>query len=159
MRGFLSLDSVSRATVMAHASVVRPSVLILTQVSQKPLHESRPNFVESYLSAISPAPPFFFKIFYFQTFTIFFSFSLTWQPKFQNTTSPTVSVLFQPNFMISLSVTGEYSSITFLAICQKLKILWHLEMPKCYSSYIFYLMSDKLYEVIGYHVEYRLLLV
>ena len=44
------LDFVSRATVVVQASVVR----LLTQVSQKPLHGSRPMFVESYLSAIFP---------------------------------------------------------------------------------------------------------
>ena len=48
---------------------VRP----LTRVSQKPLHGSRPNFVERYLSAIS-VDVFFslFTNFDFQVFTIFF---------------------------------------------------------------------------------------
>ncbi len=55
------------------SSVVRP----LTRVSQKPLHGSRPNLVESYLSAISPDRFFFlfcfvFKIFYFKNFKDFF---------------------------------------------------------------------------------------
>ncbi len=44
------LDFVSKATVVAQASFVGP----LTLVSQKPLHGSRSNFVESYLFAISP---------------------------------------------------------------------------------------------------------
>ncbi len=54
----------------------------------------------------------------------------------------------------------EYRLITFLAICQKLKILWRfeiflthnnigLEISKRYSPYSFHPMSDKLYEDIG----------
>ncbi len=61
----------SRATVV----VQRPlSVRPLTQVSQKPLHGSRPNFVESYISAISPDLFIFFKIFDFQIFIFFYHF-------------------------------------------------------------------------------------
>ncbi len=52
------------------------SVSPLIQVSQKPRHGPRPNFVESYIyiSAISPGSFFFFfwKFFDFQIFTIFF---------------------------------------------------------------------------------------
>ena len=69
------LDFVSRATVMAQASVVRPQTL----VSRKPLHGSRPNFVGGSLSITWPN--FFFSkfpIFIFLRF--FFSFSLTWGP-------------------------------------------------------------------------------
>ena len=83
---------------MAQASVVRPSVRPITQVSQKPLHGSRPNVVESYLPAISPDGFFsFFKVFDIQIFN-FFSFPLTWDPmhatgaKFQNATPPTFSI-------------------------------------------------------------------
>ncbi len=62
---------------MAEASVGRP----LTQVSQKPLHGSGPNFVESYLSAISPDRFIvrFSKYLIFKFLRIF-SFSLTWDP-------------------------------------------------------------------------------
>ncbi len=46
------------------------SIRPLTQVSQKLLHGSKPNFVESYLSAISPA--FFFSKFLIFKFLRFF---------------------------------------------------------------------------------------
>ncbi len=53
---------------MAQASVVRP----LIQVYQKPLHGSKPNFVERYLSAISLDTFFsFFKIVEFHICFVF----------------------------------------------------------------------------------------
>ncbi len=71
----------SRATVMAQQASVRH---LFTQVSRKLLHGSRPNFIGSYLSTISPDRFFFF---FFQNFQFsifhdffFFSFSLTWDP-------------------------------------------------------------------------------
>ena len=57
-------------------------------------------------------------------------------------------------------VTGSHGiqAITFLAICRKLKILWHfeqdhmgLEISKRYYSYSFHPMSAKLYEDVDYH--------
>ncbi len=61
---------------MAQASVVRPSVVRPeTQVSQKPLHGSRPNFMGSYLSTISPDHFFVFSKFsIFKFLRIFFVF-------------------------------------------------------------------------------------
>ena len=56
-----------------HPSSVRPSIHPLTQVSQKPLHGSRPNFTESYLFTISP-DCFFFQNFQFPIFFYDFSF-------------------------------------------------------------------------------------
>ena len=117
------------------AGVRRLSIHPLTQVSQKPLHGSRPNFVESYLSTISPDFFFIFSQFLIlKFFTIIFRFpyhGTLWEPKFQNTTSPTVSLRFQPNFMINMIVIGEYRLLLFfffLAICQKLKIVWYFEI-------------------------------
>ena len=48
--------------------------------------------------------------------------------KFQNATSPTVFIQSGPNFMINTAVIGEYKVMDILAICQKLKILWHFEI-------------------------------
>ena len=75
---FLALfDSVSRATAVAQASVIR----LLTRVSQKLLHGSRPNFV---LLIRHISRLFFFLLlfsnFLIFKFTIFFLFSLTWDP-------------------------------------------------------------------------------
>ncbi len=62
------LDFVSRATVVVQASIVRP----LTQLSQKPLHGSKPEVIESYPSTIFPDIYFsFFKIFTFHTNFVF----------------------------------------------------------------------------------------
>ncbi len=47
---------------------------------------------------------------------------------FKNATSPTVSIRFQPNFMTNMIVMGGMWAITFLSICQKLKLLWHFEI-------------------------------
>ncbi len=103
------------------AGVRRPFVRPVTQVSQKSLHGYRPNFMGSYLSAI---PPDCFQFFFnFQILTIFFSFSFSWDhmgSKIQNTTYPTVSVQFQPNFMINMLIKGEYR-VFFFVICQNLK--------------------------------------
>ncbi len=57
------LDVVSRAAVMAQASVVHP----LTQVSQNPPHTFRPYLIEIYISTIYP-DCFFFYIFNFGIF-------------------------------------------------------------------------------------------
>ncbi len=99
------LDFVSRATVVADSrlSAVRPT----TQVSQKPLHGSMPDFVKSYLSAISPELFFsFFKIFDFQIFTIF-------------------CFLF-----INMGPYGSQNFKTLLLpqLRSSLKILWHFEI-------------------------------
>ncbi len=83
------LDFVSRAAVVAKG-VRRP----LTQVSQKKLHESRRNFIGSYLSAISPEDFFAtFSIFKFLRF--FFRFCST------------IFIRSQPNLMINKVVTEE----------------------------------------------------
>ncbi len=67
LRSFLSLlDFVSRATVVAQASVICLSVCPLTEVSQKLLHGSRAHFVESYLSAI------YLQTFFYYFFKFFF---------------------------------------------------------------------------------------
>ncbi len=68
------LDVVSRAPVVAQVSVVRASsVRPLTEVSQKLLGGSRSNFMESYLSTISPGVFFFFtQKFQFSQFLRFF---------------------------------------------------------------------------------------
>ncbi len=91
------LDFLSRATVVAQTSVIRP----LTQLSQKPLHGSKPKFMESYLSTIFPDIYFLFSK--FSLFTqFFFSFSLTWDPmgaKFQN--AITYPVFIRSNFMVN----------------------------------------------------------
>ena len=60
------LDFVEQATVVAQAPVVHK-----TQVSWKPVHGSRPNFVDSSLSIISPYPCFLFS-----NFSIFYDFFL-----------------------------------------------------------------------------------
>ncbi len=96
---------------------VRPSSVCKLMVSQKPLHGYKPNVMESYLSTISPEH-------YFPSFPIFFDnflqlVSLTWDlmgGKIQNANSPSVSVKFQPTFMINMLVMGEYR-LLFLAIC------------------------------------------
>ena len=73
------LDFVSRATVVAQASVVcASSILPLTEGSQKPLPGSRPNVMESYLSTISSDVFIFIQKFHLSNFYDFFSFSLTW---------------------------------------------------------------------------------
>ncbi len=149
------LDFVSRATVMAQVSVVHP----LTQVSLKLLHGSRPNFAENYLYAISwdLFLLFFFRILHFQTFIWFFfrfhQHRSQCKPTFQTATFPTVSVWFQPNFMMNMIVTGEH--IIFWDLPEKKKKIWHIEIvliqglmelkiSKLYS-YIFHLMSAKLW--------------
>ncbi len=48
----LALLFVTIATIMAPSSVDHPFVCPLTRVSQKPLDESSPNFVGSYLSSL-----------------------------------------------------------------------------------------------------------
>ncbi len=152
------LDIVSRATVMAQASVISP----LTQVSQKPLHGSRPNFMESYLPYLQTIFSFF-KIFYFHIFTIFISISLTWDPNGAKISKHYFSHNFDPistKFMTNMIVMGEYRLLLFLAICQKiifygtLKFFltqdhMQLEISKGYFSYSFHLMLAKLYEDIG----------
>ena len=70
---FLAMfDFISRATFVVQASVVRASSdRPLTEVSQKLLPGSRPNFMESYLSTISTDLFFFIQFFTLQMFTIF----------------------------------------------------------------------------------------
>ncbi len=139
---------------MAQASIVRPSV---NSGFSETLHESRPKFVESYISTISP---FFF---FFQNFLIFkclrfffFSFSLTWEPKFQNATSPTVSIRFQPNFMTNMIIMGEYRLLlSFFGDLPKVEKFMALKflltqdhmglgISKRNCSYSFHPMSGKL---------------
>lgn len=62
---------------------------------------------------------FFFQNFNLQIFTISFLFSLTWD--YMGTknskhycTSPTVSVQFEPNFMITILVTREYGPLLLI---------------------------------------------
>ncbi len=45
----------------------------------------------------------------------------------QNDTPCAVFIQFGPNFMINTAVIGEYKIMDILALCQKLKILWHFE--------------------------------
>ncbi len=106
---------------MAWASIVR----VLSYVSQKSLYGSRPNFMGSYLSAISP-DSCFPKSVQFLRFLIFiylfiYSFRSHWTPweqKFQNTTpsfGPVSTKLYDKNIL----VVGEYKLLLFLSICQK----------------------------------------
>ncbi len=71
------LDFISRTTV---ASVVRPSIRPLTQISEKPLHGFRPNFIGNSLFDISPGNVFFFLSFFLQisAFQIY-PLSLKWK--------------------------------------------------------------------------------
>ncbi len=66
---FALLDFDSRATVVTQASVVR---CLLTRFSLKLLYASRPHFMGSYLSAISPYHFFPFQNFQFSNFYDFF---------------------------------------------------------------------------------------
>ncbi len=72
---------------------------------------------------------------------------------------PPVFSSFLPNFMINMVVMEEYS-LLYVAIWQKLKLLWHFEFfvntgpygaGDLLLSYIFHLISAKLYEDIAYH--------
>ena len=72
---------------------------------------------------------------------IVFSCSLTWDStgvKFQNSTSPTVSVRFQPNFMIKMLVMGEHRLLVFLRCTNKrpmgLDALLENHLAICQSS-------------------------
>ncbi len=106
MHLFLTLLDLSWRT--RPSSVVPP----LTRVSQKPLHGSRPNFVEKLPIRYISRPFFFFsQNFWFQIFTIFFSFSLTWEPKFQKVTSPTISSDFTQT--LNMIVMGGYRLLLF----------------------------------------------
>ncbi len=99
----------------------------------------------------------FFIIFTFQIFMIFvFPFSLTWDLMGVKISKHYLFCSFGP---ISTKLCDKYvdhrriQAITFLAICQKLKILGHFGIfviPR-YCSYSFHSMSAKLYEDICYY--------
>ncbi len=120
---FISAHVVSNSADNCRGAAIRCP---LTQVSQKPLHGSRPNFGEIYLSAISP--DLFFQNFLFSNFYDFFFFFVNMGPhgNLNFNTSPTIFIRFQQNFMINMIVMGEYRLLLILAICQKLKILWQI---------------------------------
>ncbi len=117
-------------------SIVPP---LSIQFSQKTLHRSRPYFMGSYLSTISPRPWYraffsvkhghvffsFFKISIFQFFKEFFSFLLAWDPMGAN-----ISKCYFPHgyHLIKMLAMEEYRPLLFLVICQMLKILWHFEI-------------------------------
>ncbi len=114
------LDFVSRQLLSRRrrpSSVHRP----YTQVSQKPLHGSRPNLW------IAPSPPnlqsiFIFKIFNFQICSDFFFHGTIWEQNCQTPTPPSVFILSGPNFtnfMINTAVIGEYKVMDILAISAK----------------------------------------
>ncbi len=44
-----------------------------------------------------------------------------------------IFILCQPNFMRTLATMVKYRPLLFLAICQKIKILWHFEVLTCQS--------------------------
>ncbi len=160
------LDSVSRATVVARVSAVRPSSV--SSGSQKPLHGLRPNFVGSYLCTISPENFLFGWLFVFKCSVSNVAFfyrqhGTLWRQKIQNATSPTVTVFVQylPNFMINMLVVGKYKLLLFGDLL-KIKFVWHfgtcgtqdhivLEISKRYSPYGFHPISAKFYEDICYH--------
>ncbi len=107
------LDFVSRATVR------RPS--INSGFSETSAWIQAKFCGKLYLSTISPDCFFFFQNFSFLNFYDFFFFWLL-------LTIGTISIRFHPNFMKIIIVMGEYrllQPVLFLAICQKLKILWH----------------------------------
>ncbi len=114
------------------AGIRRPSVHQLTKVSHKLLHGSRPNFVENYLSAISPDTFSFFKILDFQIFTVCFLFVVFFGSLMEAKISKCYfSHICDP---ISTKLYDKYDShlgirlLLFWAIGQVLKIFWHFEI-------------------------------
>ena len=122
------LDLVSRATVgpsSVGTGVRCPSVVHPSSIG------SRPNFIGSYLSAISPDRFFFSQIFNIQIFTIFFRF-VNMGPYASKNLKMLLLLQFssawRQTYMTNKVVMGECKAMDILAICQKLNILGHFEI-------------------------------
>ena len=120
------LEFVSRAAVMTHrrpSSVFRP----LFRASRSQLHGPKPNYKVSCLSAVSRDLSIMFSKVSF-SFTICFSFSLTWGHMPYGGKNVKMSLLeqlwsdFNPNVMIKYVSHGGIQAITFW---RPAKVLWH----------------------------------
>ncbi len=139
------------------------SIRPLTQISQKPLHGSRSNFVESDLSAISP-DFFFSKILIFRFLRLCFvcvnmgpygsqSFRTLLLHSFGSIPNFTINMIIMVDIGCYLfgDLPKNINAMALWNFCQHVQDDMGLGSSKRYSSYSFHLMSGKLYADIDYH--------